>query len=95
MSITDYSLNFAIAGKISSDFAQAFQTANKAVGGFGDKIGELQKQAKSASAVLKLRKETALAARANIQAQETAQKLAAALGENGNDCQLRKGQKGS
>ena len=83
MSITDYSLNFAIAGKISSDFAQAFQTANKAVGGFGDKIGELQKQAKSASAVLKLRKETALAARANIQAQETAQKLAAALGENG------------
>ncbi len=52
MSLTDYSLSFAIAGKISSDFARAFQTANKAVGGFGSKIEELQKQAKTASAVL-------------------------------------------
>ena len=87
MSITDYSLNFAIAGKISSDFAQAFQTANKAVGGFGGKIEELQKQAKTASVVLKLRKETALAARANIQAKETADQLAAALGKNGRPTQ--------
>ncbi len=35
----------------------------------------------------KLRKETALAARANIQAKETADQLAAALGKNGRPTQ--------
>lgn len=57
MSIKEYSIAFAIAGKVSSDFAKSFKSAGETVKNFEDKFKNLNREMFQASGTLKMRKE--------------------------------------
>ena len=57
MSIKEYSIAFAIAGKVSSDFAKSFKSAGETVKNFEDKFQDLNRSMFQASGTLKMRKE--------------------------------------
>lgn len=58
MGAKEYSIAFAIAGRLAGDFANTFKTANSAVQSLNQKINDLNKQAASVDGVVKLRQET-------------------------------------
>ena len=64
MGIKEYSIAFAIAGKVSSDFAKSFKSAGETVKNFEDKFKNLNREMFQASGTLKMRKEV-------LQAQQT------------------------
>ena len=49
MSIKEYSIAFAIAGKVSSDFAKSFKSAGETVKNFEDKFQGLNRSMLQAS----------------------------------------------
>lgn len=57
MGIKEYSIAFAIAGKVSSDFAKSFKSAGETVKNFEDKFKNLNREMFQASGTLKMRKE--------------------------------------
>ena len=57
MSIKEYSIAFAIAGKVSSDFAKSFKSAGETVKNFEDKFQGLNRSMLQASGTLKMRKD--------------------------------------
>ena len=57
MDIKEYSIAFAIAGKVSSDFAKSFKSAGETVKNFEDKFKNLNREMFQASGTLKMRKE--------------------------------------
>lgn len=87
MTAKTHEIAFKIAGKMSGDFVKSFKKANEAVKGFQGNLVDLNKEAAKVDKVIRLRKETALSARAYLQAKEEAEKLARALGENGKPTQ--------
>lgn len=87
MGAKEYSIAFAIAGKLSGSFAKTFKSAQTAVNGFQTNINELNRKASQIDNVIRLRKETALSSRAYLQAKQKADQLAQALGRNGKPTQ--------
>ena len=83
MAAKTYEIAFELAGKMSGNFAKTFKVAQKAVQGFQTNINELNRASAQIDNVIKLRKETALSARAYLKAKQEAEKLAAALGKTG------------
>lgn len=57
MGIKEYSIAFAIAGKVSSDFAKSFKSAGETVKNFEDKFKNLNREMFQSSGTLKMRKE--------------------------------------
>lgn len=57
MGIKEYSIAFAIAGKVSTDFAKSFKSAGETVKNFEDKFQNLNREMLQASGALKMRKE--------------------------------------
>lgn len=57
MGAKEYSIAFAIAGKLAGDFAKTFKTANTAIQGLNQQIVGLDRQAGAVTNVLKLRNE--------------------------------------
>ena len=83
MAAKTYEIAFELAGKMSGNFAKTFKVAQKAVKGFQSDINDLNRASAQIDNVIKLRKETALSARAYLKAKQEAEKLAAALGKTG------------
>ncbi len=57
MGIKEYSIAFAIAGKVSSDFAKSFKSAGETVKNFENKFQDLNRSMLQASGTLKMRKD--------------------------------------
>ena len=83
MAAKTYEIAFELAGKMSGNFAKTFKVAQKAVKGFQSDINDLNRASAQIDNVIKLRKETALSARAYLKAKQEAEKLAAALVKTG------------
>ena len=83
MAAKTYEIAFELAGKMSGNFAKTFKVAQKAVKGFQSDINDLNRASAQIDNVIKLRKETALSARAYLKAKQEAEKLALALGKTG------------
>ena len=83
MAAKTYEIAFELAGKMSGNFAKTFKVAQKAVKGFQSDINDLNRASAQIDNVIKLRKETALSARAYLKAKQEAEKLATALGKTG------------
>lgn len=83
MAAKTYEIAFELAGKMSGNFAKTFKVAQKAVKGFQSDINDLNRASAQIDNVIKLRKETALSARAYLKAKQEAEKLALALGKSG------------
>jgi TP901 family phage tail tape measure protein len=75
MAAKTYEIAFKLAGKMSNDFSKTFKAANEAVKGFNSNLVDLNKQAANVDKVVKLRKETGLAARSYLQAKQKVAEL--------------------
>ena len=75
MAAKEYSIAFSLAAHLSGKFAQTFQSASQHVNQFNSQLDKLDNDLNQYDKLIKLRKDVALAARANIQAQQTVAKL--------------------
>ena len=73
MAAKTYEIAFELAGKMSGNFAKTFKVAQKAVKGFQSDINDLNRASAQIDYVIKLRKETALSARAYLKAKQEAE----------------------
>lgn len=82
-----YEIAFKIAGQLASGFTSSFSKANESVKGFQSQINALNKKAAETDGLIRLKKETAEAARSYLQAKQKVDALGAALGKNGRPTQ--------
>ncbi len=79
-----YEIAFKVAGKLSSDFAKTFSTAENSVDAFNDRLNGLNKQAAQTDKLVNLKKEVGEAAREYGQARQNIAKLGQAISKTSN-----------
>lgn len=87
MTAKTHEIAFKIAGKMSGDFTKSFKKANEAVKGFQGNLVDLNKEAAKVDKVVRLRKETGLAAREYMQARNKVAELGRAMSASGKPTQ--------
>ena len=75
MAAKEYSIAFSLAAHLSGKFSQTFQNASQHVNQFNSQLGKLDSDLTQYDKLIKLRKDVALAARANIQARQSVAQL--------------------
>ena len=78
-----HEIAFKIAGEMSGNFIKSFKKANEAVKGFQGNLVDLNKEAAKVDKIVRLRKETGLAAREYMQARNKVAELGKAISASG------------